>query len=107
MAVWGKSPKFPSGKLLGLCDIPIAHAKVQRVLEKTVTMMDANYDPSPVEISFKANYAAPNVCAEGAGRDSGRDGRKKEKQEGEGKWWKRARGESELRMMLMLLHSTK
>jgi hypothetical protein len=62
MAVWGKSPKFPSGKLLGLCEIPIAQAKVQRVLEKTVAMVDANYNPSTVEITFKANYASPNVC---------------------------------------------
>lgn len=61
IAVWGKSPKFPSGKLLGLCEVPIAHAKAQRVLEKTSPMVDANYNPSSVEVSFKANYASPSV----------------------------------------------
>jgi serum/glucocorticoid-regulated kinase 2 len=60
IAVWGKSPKFPSGKLLGLCEVPVAQAKAARVLEKTIPMVDGNYNPSPVEVSFKANYASPS-----------------------------------------------
>eukprot|EP00026_Physarum_polycephalum_P005284 Phypoly_transcript_05316.p1 GENE.Phypoly_transcript_05316~~Phypoly_transcript_05316.p1 ORF type:complete len:495 (+),score=67.53 Phypoly_transcript_05316:333-1817(+) len=60
MAVWGKSTKYPSGKLLGQCVIPIAQAKAARVLDKTLPMADANYQPSAVQIAFKANYAAPS-----------------------------------------------
>jgi len=60
MAVWGKSAKFPSGKLLGLLEVPIAQAKAQKVIDKTMPMVDTNYNTSLVEISFKANYASPS-----------------------------------------------